>query len=41
MIALSDTMRSDAAQTIREIEATGIKVILLTGDAPQAAHHYC
>ena len=39
MIALSDTLRPDAAQTIRAIEATGTKTILLTGDAPQAARH--
>ena len=39
MIALSDTLRPDAAQTIREIKATGTKTILLTGDAQQAADH--
>jgi P-type E1-E2 ATPase len=39
MIALSDTMRPDAAQTIKEIAATGIRTLLLTGDAEQAAHH--
>ncbi len=39
MVALSDTMRSDAAQTIREIGDTGTKTVLLTGDAAQAANH--
>lgn len=39
MIALSDTLRPDAAQMVREIEDTGIKTVLLTGDAPQAAGH--
>jgi heavy metal translocating P-type ATPase len=39
MIALSDTMRPDAAQTIKEIAGTGAKNLLLTGDAEQAAHH--
>jgi P-type E1-E2 ATPase len=39
LIALSDTLRPDAAQTIREIDETGIKTVLLTGDASQAAHH--
>lgn len=38
-IALSDTLRPDAAQTIKEIEATGIRTVLLTGDAQQAAVH--
>jgi P-type E1-E2 ATPase len=39
MVALSDTLRPDAAQTVREIDKTGIKTVLLTGDAPQAAKH--
>lgn len=39
LVALSDTMRLDAAQTIREIGDTGTKIILLTGDAQQAANH--
>jgi heavy metal translocating P-type ATPase len=38
-IALSDTLRPDAADTIKAIEATGAKTLLLTGDAPQAAQH--
>jgi heavy metal translocating P-type ATPase len=38
-IALSDTLRPDAAQTIKEIGATGIGTVLLTGDAQQAAVH--
>ena len=39
LIALSDTLRPDTAQTIEAIEATGTKLLLLTGDTPQAAHH--
>jgi heavy metal translocating P-type ATPase len=39
MIALSDTLRPDAAETVTAIEKTGIKTVLLTGDAPQAAGH--
>lgn len=39
LVALSDTLRPDAPQTIKEITATGTKTILLTGDAPQAANH--
>ncbi|ULQ58713.1 cation-translocating P-type ATPase [Brucepastera parasyntrophica] len=39
LIALSDTLRPNAAQTIKEIRATGISTVLLTGDAPQAANH--
>lgn len=39
LVALADTMRPDAAQTIREIAATGTTTSLLTGDAPQAAGH--
>ncbi len=39
MIALSDTLRPDAAQTIRQIDDTGTKSILLTGDGTQAASH--
>jgi P-type E1-E2 ATPase len=39
LIALSDTLRPDAAGTIERIDETGIKTVLLTGDAAQAAHH--
>ncbi len=39
LIALSDTLRPDAAQTVREIGETGTKTVLLTGDAPHAANH--
>ncbi len=38
-IALADTLRPDAAETIHAIHQTGIKTVLLTGDAPQAANH--
>ncbi|SHK89541.1 heavy metal translocating P-type ATPase [Desulforamulus aeronauticus] len=39
LIALSDTLRPDATQTVKEINETGTKTVLLTGDAPQAANH--
>lgn len=39
MIALSDTLRPDAPQTVEAIHRTGIQTVLLTGDAPQAASH--
>lgn len=39
IIALSDTLRPDAPQTISAIHKTGIKTVLLTGDAPQAAYY--
>jgi cation transport ATPase len=39
MAALSDTPRPDMARTVRAIEKAGIKTLLLTGDAPQAAGH--
>lgn len=39
IIALSDTVRPDAADIVKEIYSTGIKTVLLTGDAPQAANH--
>ncbi|MDR3278464.1 MAG: cation-translocating P-type ATPase [Oscillospiraceae bacterium] len=39
LLALSDTLRSNAADTVRAIHAAGVKTALLTGDAPQAAKH--
>lgn len=39
LIALSDTLRPDAAQTVAEIHQTGIETVLLTGDAEQAAQY--
>ena len=38
-IALADTLRPDAADTIRAIQDTGVKTVLLTGDSAQAAEH--
>ncbi|MGB8451339.1 MAG: cation-translocating P-type ATPase [Anaerocolumna sp.] len=38
-IALSDTLRPDAKQTIGAIHRIGLKTVLLTGDADQAAAH--
>lgn len=39
MIALSDTLRPDAAATVETMHATGIRTVLLTGDTAQAAIH--
>ena len=39
LIVLSDTLRPDASSTVKAIGATGTKTVLLTGDAPQAAHY--
>lgn len=39
LLALSDTLRPDAPQTVESIRRAGIETILLTGDAPQAASH--
>lgn len=38
-LALSDTLRPDAAQTVAEIHETGVQTVLLTGDAKEAALH--
>jgi heavy metal translocating P-type ATPase len=38
-IALSDTLRPDAARTVEAIHNTGMKTILLTGDAKAATSH--
>ena len=38
-IALSDTLRPDAADTIKSIQKTGVQTVLLTGDTGQAAKH--
>jgi heavy metal translocating P-type ATPase len=38
-IALSDTLRPDAAHTIKAIHHTKIKTLLLTGDGARAAEH--
>ncbi len=38
-IALADTLRTDAIDTIESMEETGIKSLLLTGDNHQAASH--
>lgn len=39
IIALSDTLRSDSAETIKNIHRLGIGSVLLTGDNQQAANH--
>ncbi len=38
-IALSDTLRSDAINTVKSIEKIGVESVLLTGDNRQAASH--
>ncbi len=39
LIALSDTLRPDAAETIQAIDETNTRTILLTGDTLQTAKH--
>ncbi len=39
LLALADTLRPDAPNTIARIAATGTRLVLLTGDAEQAAQH--
>jgi heavy metal translocating P-type ATPase len=39
LIALADTLRPDAAETLRAIHATGTQTALLTGDGREAAQH--
>jgi len=38
-VALSDTLRPDASDTVKAIHTAGVKTVLLTGDAHQAANH--
>ena len=38
-VALSDTLRPDASNTVKAIHTAGVKTVLLTGDAHQAANH--
>ena len=39
LISLADTLRPDAAKMIRQIKATGVTPVLLTGDNRNAARH--
>jgi heavy metal translocating P-type ATPase len=39
LIALSDTVRPDAARMVDAIHETGVRTLLLTGDGKQAASH--
>ena len=39
IIALSDTLRPDAPETIEAIRQTGIQTVLLTGDSLESASH--
>ena len=38
-VALSDTLRSDSAQVVKDLKALKVESILLTGDNPHAASH--
>jgi heavy metal translocating P-type ATPase len=38
-IVLSDTLRPDASDTVKAIQDTGAKTVLLTGDSPRTAKH--
>ena len=38
-MALADTLRPDAAETIRAVKGAGVQPVLLTGDHPSAAGH--
>ena len=38
-LALADTLRDDAPETIRQVKAAGVTPVLLTGDHNQAAQH--
>ncbi|MGK7955511.1 MAG: heavy metal translocating P-type ATPase, partial [Crocosphaera sp.] len=38
ILALKDNLRSDAQETVSELQKRGLEVILLTGDHPQVAH---
>ena len=40
VIALSDTLRPEAASVIRELASLGTKAVLLTGDHPEAARYF-
>ena len=39
VMALADTLRPDAAETIRAVKSAGVQPVLLTGDHPSAAGH--
>ena len=39
VMALADTLRPDAAETIWEVKGAGVQPVLLTGDHPSAAGH--
>ena len=39
MLALSDTLRPSAAETIRQVRQTGVEPVLLTGDHESASQH--
>ena len=38
LLALEDSLRPDAVQTISQLQDLGLKIVLLTGDRPEVAH---
>ena len=40
LLALGDALRPDAAETVRQLHALGIRTTLITGDNEQAARHF-
>lgn len=38
-VAVSDTLKEDAAETVRKLNAEGIEVVMLTGDTRRTAEH--
>jgi heavy metal translocating P-type ATPase len=40
LLALGDALRPDAAETVRQLHAMGIRTSLITGDNEQAARHF-
>ena len=38
IIAIQDTIRPDAAKTIKQLQDMGLNIVLLTGDSPEVAH---
>lgn len=39
LLALADTLRADAPQTVERVRRAGVEPVLLTGDHENAAHH--
>jgi P-type Cu+ transporter len=39
LIAVSDALKPDSAEAVRQLRALGLKVMMLTGDTPETARH--